>query len=64
MDNLKQQGNDYEEFIKGYNIYQNNPLKVLMYLYKGNLGKIIVSILFFIIKNSPVWIIPLVTANI
>nr|WP_207641232.1 ABC transporter ATP-binding protein [Clostridium akagii] len=33
-------------------------------MYKGNWGKLILSIFFFILKNSPVWILPIVTANI
>lgn len=43
---------------------KKNPLVTLLYMYKGNWNKLIISILFFIIKNSPVWILPIVTANV
>lgn len=43
---------------------KQNPLITLLYMYKGNWNKLIISILFFIIKNSPVWILPIVTANV
>lgn len=43
---------------------KNKPLMALLYMYKGNWGNLILSILFFIIKHSPVWVMPIVTANI
>jgi ATP-binding cassette subfamily B protein len=57
-------GNDFENLLKSYKFNNNNPLITLLYMYKGNWGKLLVSIMFFIVKNSPVWIIPIVTANI
>lgn len=50
--------------MKGKGKSKQNPLITLLYMYKGNWGKLLISILFFIIKNSPVWIIPIVTANV
>ncbi|MCR5835898.1 MAG: ABC transporter ATP-binding protein/permease [Lachnospiraceae bacterium] len=49
------------------NIYGNNskhPILILFKLYKGNYGRFALAILFFIIKHSPVWILPIITSNI
>lgn len=43
---------------------QSSSLKILLGLYKGHYGELLISIIFFIIKHSPVWILPIVTANI
>jgi ATP-binding cassette, subfamily B, bacterial len=44
--------------------YRNtSPLKKLLYLYHGQYGKIILSIILFAIKHSPVWILPVVIAR-
>lgn len=39
-------------------------MKILLKLYQGHWGKLVLSLVFYIIKSSPVWILPLVTANI
>lgn len=63
--NKESQGNkDFENLLKSYKQNKNKPLITLLYMYKGNWGKLILSIFFFILKNSPVWILPIVTANI
>jgi len=41
-----------------------SPLKTLLYLYSGQTGRLWLAVLFFIIKHSPVWFMPLITANI
>ena len=43
---------------------ENKPLKTLIALYKGNYYKFLLSCFFFIVKHSPVWLLPIVTANI
>ena len=58
------QGKEYEELSKSYQLNKSKPLKTLVYLYKGNMSKLGISIFLFIIKHSPIWIIPIVTANI
>lgn len=55
---------DFEQFLDSYRINKNKPLKTLFYLYRGNIKRLLISSLFFLIKHSPVWIIPVVTANI
>jgi len=41
-----------------------HPLRTLAYLYHGQRGQLAVAVVCFIIKHSPVWVMPAVTANI
>ncbi|MFF2885409.1 ABC transporter ATP-binding protein [Paenibacillus sp. NPDC057967] len=40
------------------------PLKFLLSIYKGNFLNLAISLLFLVIKSSPVYVLPIVTANI
>lgn len=51
-------------FIECYRKYKGHPLKTLIGLYKGNYNKFFLAVLFFFIKHAPVWVLPIVTANI
>ena len=51
-------------FIECYRKHKGHPLKILIGLYKGNYNKFFLAVLFFFIKHSPVWVLPIVTANI
>ena len=55
---------EFDTFLRSYRKNKNKPVRVLLALYKGNMRKILASCFFFIIKASPVWVIPIVTANI
>lgn len=52
--------NYYESFKK----YQNRPLMILLGLYKDKYFNFVLSAIFYIIKHSPAWVLPIVTANI
>lgn len=41
-----------------------NPFRTLLYLYSGQKSRIALAAIFFAIKQSPVWVMPLITANI
>lgn len=41
---------------------KNGPLRTLLKLYRGNERNLIISTLYYIIKSSPVWIIPIVSS--
>lgn len=41
-----------------------NPLRTLLYLYRGERGRLARGVVFYVIKHSPVWLMPLLTANI
>lgn len=43
---------------------QNHSLKTLIGIYKGHYLDLFLSIVFFVIKHSPVWALPIVTSNI
>jgi ATP-binding cassette subfamily B protein len=44
--------------------FNDKPFMTLFKMYKGNYGKLFLSMVFFIIKHSPVWVMPIVTAQI
>jgi ATP-binding cassette subfamily B protein len=54
-------GQNYSHLELKYNSV--HPLKKLLYLYRGQYLKIIVSILLYAIKHSPVWILPIIIAR-
>lgn len=49
-------------YLKGNS--EEKPLKILFGLYKGQYKRLLLSFVFFVIKNSPVWAIPIITANV
>jgi ATP-binding cassette subfamily B protein len=51
-------------FLKSYSNNANSPLKTLFSLYHGYYSKLFGSTFFFIIKHTPVWVLPIATANI
>ena len=58
-------GIDVEQwFIECYRRHKGHPLKILFGLYKGNYNKFILAVFFFFIKHCPVWVLPIITANI
>ena len=64
--NLKApKGIDVESwFIECYRKHQGHPMQILLGLYKGNYHKFFLAVIFFFIKHAPVWVLPIVTANI
>lgn len=51
-------------FLESYEKHENRPLKILLGIYKGNYSKFLFSAVFYIIKHSPAWVMPIVIANI
>ncbi len=52
--------NDYSElFLRN----KNHSLKTLLLLYKGHYMELFWSIVFFVCKHSPVWVLPIATSN-
>jgi ATP-binding cassette subfamily B protein len=41
-----------------------HPLRTLWYLFDAERGKLALAMVIFVVKHSPVWILPLLTANI
>ena len=46
-----------------FKYHGTHPFKKLLYLYHGQYGKIVLSIVLFAIKHSPVWILPVIIAR-
>lgn len=44
--------------------YKGHPMWILLGLYKGNYNKFFMAVVFFFIKHCPVWVLPIITANI
>ena len=51
-------------FIECYKKHKGHPIRILIGLYKGNYNKFFLAVFFFFIKHAPVWVLPIVTANI
>ena len=51
-------------FIECYRKHKGHPMKILLGLYKGNYNKFFLAVVFFLIKHCPVWVLPIITANI
>lgn len=41
-----------------------NPFRTLLYLYREDRGNVALAMLFYVVKHSPVWAMPLLTANV
>ena len=41
-----------------------NPARTLIYIYSSQKTRLILAAIFYVIKDSPVWVMPLLTANI
>ncbi|NEQ97134.1 MAG: ABC transporter ATP-binding protein [Cyanothece sp. SIO2G6] len=48
----------------GFHYRSDAPLRMLLLLYRSDWQKLVLSLLFFVIKHSPEWIRPLIIANI
>lgn len=43
---------------------RSSSIKTLLAMYQGKYLQLLFSVLFFIVKHSPVWVMPIVTANV
>lgn len=51
-------------FQDSYHKHQNSPLKIMLGIYKGHYNKFVLATIFYIIKHSPSWAMPIVISNI
>lgn len=56
--------NEDDSFLKTYSHNKGHSLRILLKLYKGNYLKLFWSSVFYILKHSPVLVLPIVTSNI
>ncbi|UOQ85033.1 ABC transporter ATP-binding protein [Gracilibacillus salinarum] len=55
---------DFEKRFEEQQDVKGRLFKTLHVMYRGHYMKLFVSFLFFLLKHSPVWILPIVTANL
>ena len=51
-------------YFESFEKHKNSPLLTLLGFYKGMYHNFFWSTVFYIVKHSPVWILPIITANI
>lgn len=56
--------NTIVDCIKNYSENQGHPLKILLSFYRGRIPTLIKSTFFLTLQNLPLWLIPIITANI
>lgn len=54
----------FEDLLNDDSITDRRPARLLFLLYQQHWNKLLLSILFFLIKHSPVYVLPIVTANL
>lgn len=63
-----QHENDLDEteqkLLETFKRNRNHSLKTLLGIYKGHYLELFLAVVFFAVKHSPVWVLPIVTANI
>ena len=53
-----------EEFVERYKGSEKHPIRTLLSFYKGQYHLLLIAAICYIIKKSPQWMIPIVTANL
>ncbi len=53
-----------QNFIDYYTTGDIHPIRLLFKLYRGHYRHLLLSAFFFILKVSPTWVLPIVTANV
>lgn len=56
--------NTIVDCIKNYSENRGHPVKILLSFYRGRIPTIIKSTFFLTLQNLPMWLIPIITANI
>lgn len=64
MERTDNQSLDFEGIFSDARMSKARPLRMLFELYRGHTRKLLMSFFFFLIKQSPVWVLPVVTGNI
>lgn len=54
----------FDEYLQTYSQNRNHPMKILCSFYKGKQWALIRTCIYLVLQRSPVWVIPIATANI
>ncbi len=55
---------DEDILLNSFQQNEQNSLKILLGLYKGQYFRLFLAVLLFAVKHTPVWVLPIATANI
>lgn len=55
---------DEDVLLNSFKRNKNNTLRILLGLYKGQYLRLLASVVLFAVKHTPVWVLPITTANI
>ena len=55
---------DEDLLLKSFEQNRHHSLKILLGLYKGQYFRLFLAVLLFAVKHTPVWVLPIATANI
>lgn len=55
---------DLEALLQDESLTDRRPSRMLFQLYRQHWGKLLLSLFFYMIKHSPVYVLPIVTANL
>lgn len=64
MERAEQSSPDFEPLFMNGELKKERPLHTLLLLYRGMHVNLAVSLLFYILKHAPTWVIPVITADI
>ncbi|WP_256256149.1 ABC transporter ATP-binding protein [Paenibacillus sp. BC26] len=65
MEKIEKARLNYEHtFQQAATLEEKSPVKFLIALYRGNFTNLLLSLLFYIVKSAPIFVLPIVTANI
>jgi len=62
--NKKTPSYSLEHLLNDDSLTERKPLRLLFLLYRNHWSKLALSVLFFLVKHSPVYVLPIVTANL
>ena len=55
---------DEDLLLKSFEQNRHHRFKILLGLYKGQYFRLFISVMLFAVKHTPVWVLPIATANI
>ncbi|MFC5405462.1 ABC transporter ATP-binding protein [Cohnella soli] len=55
---------NFEHLLNDDSLTERKPIRLLFLLYRDNWTKLALSMMYFLIKHSPIYVLPIVTANL
>ncbi len=64
MHAMPQMNFEFDELMNGQVFHKGKPARTLLRIFHGNIGRLLLSYVFFTIKHSATWVMPIIIANI